>query len=85
VLDGCEARARRFVDVTVADNGRGFDRDSATAGRLGLAGVSERARLLGGAVEIDARVGVGTEVRITLPRRQPPATESTTPLGAAAF
>jgi len=75
---------RRFVDVTVADNGRGFDRDSATAGRLGLAGISERARLLGGAVEIEGRVGVGTEVRITLPRWQPPATEPAVPLYAAA-
>jgi signal transduction histidine kinase len=76
---------RRFVDVIVADNGRGFDRDRATAGRLGLAGVSERARLLGGAVEIAGRVGVGTEVRITLPRWQPSVTQSTTALYAAAF
>src|SRR5581483_5579937 len=62
---------RRFVDVIVADNGRGFDRDRVTVGRLGLAGVSERARLLGGAVEIAGRVGIGTEVRVTLPRWQP--------------
>jgi signal transduction histidine kinase len=74
---------RQFVDVIVADNGRGFDR--ATSGRLGLAGVSERARLLGGAVEIAGRVGVGTEVRITLPRWQPFAAEATTPLYAAAL
>jgi len=76
---------RRFVDVAVADNGRGFDRDSPTVGRLGLAGVSERARLLGGAVEIDGRVGAGTVVRITLPRWQPPAAEPAMPLYAAAF
>ena len=77
---------RRFVDVTVTDDGRGFDPDRIAAGRLGLAGVSERARLLGGAVEIDGRrLGVGTEVRITLPRWQPPAPEPTTPLYAAAF
>jgi|GEM_PF-986544 len=76
---------RRFVDVIVADNGRGFDRDRVTVGRLGLAGVSERARLLGGAVEIAGRVGIGTEVRVTLPRWQPSPTESTTPLYVAAF
>jgi signal transduction histidine kinase len=76
---------RRFVDVTVTDNGRGFDRASAPAGRLGLSGISERARLLGGTVEIDSRLSVGTEVRITLPRWQPLATESTTPLYAASF
>ena len=76
---------RRFVDVTVTDDGRGFDPDRAAAGRLGLAGLSERARLLGGAVEIDGRrLGIGTEVRITLPRWQPPAPAPATPLYAAA-
>lgn len=75
---------RRFVDVTVTDNGRGFDGDQPTADRLGLSGISQRVRLLGGTIEIDGRVGVGAEVRITLPRWQPRATEGTPPPYAAA-
>ena len=41
------------------------------ADRLGLAGISERVRLLGGAVEIEARAGNGVVVRATLPRWRP--------------
>jgi signal transduction histidine kinase len=67
-----------YIEVTVEDNGRGFDVHSTVAraldaSRLGLAGVSERARLLGGAVEIEARVGEGVLVRATLPRWRPAA------------
>jgi signal transduction histidine kinase len=63
---------RTFLEVTVRDDGCGFDRRH-TAGRdrLGLAGVSERVRLLGGAVEIDSRPGAGTAVRVTLPQWRP--------------
>jgi signal transduction histidine kinase len=65
-----------YVDVTVADNGCGFDIHATVARalnakRLGLAGVSERVRLLGGAIDIEARVGEGVLVRATLPRWRP--------------
>jgi signal transduction histidine kinase len=65
-----------YVDVTVSDNGCGFDIHSTVsralnAKRLGLAGVSERVRLLGGAIDIEARVGEGVIVRATLPRWRP--------------
>ena len=65
-----------YVEVTVEDNGRGFDVHSTVAraldaSRLGLAGVSERVRLLGGAVDIEARIGEGVLVRATLPRWRP--------------
>jgi signal transduction histidine kinase len=67
-----------YIEATVEDNGRGFDVHSTvaralSASRLGLAGISERARLLGGAVEIEARVGQGVLVRATLPRWRPAA------------
>ena len=50
----------RFIEVTVTDDGVGFDSRraiaaSATSDRLGLAGVTERVRLLGGDVEIEPR------------------------------
>jgi signal transduction histidine kinase len=66
----------KYVEVTVSDNGCGFDLHSTVqrallTDRLGLAGMSERVRLLGGAVEIEARVGEGVVVRATLPRWRP--------------
>ena len=66
-----------FVSVTVCDDGLGFDIDSARAkGRLGLSGVVERVRLLGGDVEIRSVPGHGAEVRATLPRWSPPKDEA---------
>jgi signal transduction histidine kinase len=66
-----------FVSVTVSDDGRGFDVDAARAkGRLGLSGVVERVRLLGGDIEIRSVPGRGAEVRATLPRWSPPKDEA---------
>jgi signal transduction histidine kinase len=65
-------RSRRtFVELTVTDNGCGFDPRLLDRERLGLAGISERVRLLGGAVEIETTPGVGTTVRATLPQWRP--------------
>jgi signal transduction histidine kinase len=56
------------VLVTVADQGAGFDPQSAAvAGRLGLAFMRERVRLLGGRFEIDSAPGRGTVIRARLP------------------
>jgi signal transduction histidine kinase len=68
-----------YIETTVEDNGRGFNVHATVAraldaSRLGLASVSERVRLLGGAVEIEARVGEGVLVRATLPRWRPAKT-----------
>jgi signal transduction histidine kinase len=52
----------------VSDNGPGFEVGSGRGrGRLGLAGMRERAELLGGRVEIESRVGAGTTIRAFLP------------------
>jgi signal transduction histidine kinase len=65
-------RSRRtFVEVSVTDNGLGFDPCDLDTERLGLAGISERVRLLGGAVELETTLGVGTTVRATLPQWRP--------------
>jgi signal transduction histidine kinase len=62
---------RTFVGVTVTDDGRGFSPQQLDTERLGLAGISERVRLLGGAVEIETSPGAGTTVRATLPQWRP--------------
>ena len=67
------------VELTVTDNGRGFDVEStllgsARRGRLGLVGVHERARLLGGTCEVTSRPGGPTAIAVSLPRWEgPPA------------
>jgi len=62
---------RTFVDVAVTDDGCGFDPRRLDTDRLGLAGISERVRLLGGAVEVETTPGTGTTVRATLPQWRP--------------
>ena len=62
---------RTFVNLTVTDDGSGFDPSRLGHDRLGLAGISERVRLLGGAVEIETSPGAGTTVRATLPQWRP--------------
>ena len=59
----------RYISVVVRDDGCGFDVAAARhSGRLGLTGVIERVRLLGGDIEIESSPGCGTRVRATLPR-----------------
>jgi len=62
---------RTFVELTVTDDGCGFDPRRLDSDRLGLAGISERVRLLGGAVEIETTAGLGSTVRATLPQWRP--------------
>jgi signal transduction histidine kinase len=56
--------AGRIV-VTVQDDGSGFDPQRVRG--LGLLGMEERARHLGGTFEIDSRPGRGTLLRVVLP------------------
>ena len=60
------------TEVSVSDNGKGFVvGDDLTelprAGKLGLAGMAERVRLLAGSMKIESRPGKGTRVMITVP------------------
>ena len=60
------------LECTVRDNGRGFDpaarRAGAQARGLGLIGMEERVRALGGDFRIDSSPGKGTTVHISIPR-----------------
>jgi signal transduction histidine kinase len=60
------------VRINVRDNGIGFDVDSAKQRRsnrpsLGLAGMEERAGLLGGSVCVQSRPAYGTEIEVVIP------------------
>ena len=60
-------RAPRTI-VRIEDDGRGFDPATLANGKrgLGLSSITERARMLGGAVVIDSAPGRGTAVTVTL-------------------
>lgn len=67
--------AREMVEMVVQDNGKGFTlaasvEELAVAGHLGLIGMRERARLLGGNLNIQTQVGRGTKVTISVPLAQ---------------
>ena len=60
------------VRISVFDNGIGFNREQVQQRRasrpsLGLAGMEERAALLGGTVTVQSRPGYGTEVEALIP------------------
>jgi signal transduction histidine kinase len=60
------------VRISVFDNGVGFDRDQVQQRRtnrpsLGLAGMEERAALVGGTVTVQSRPGYGTEIEALIP------------------
>jgi signal transduction histidine kinase len=61
------------VSATVRDDGRGFDREARLAARhgnegMGLLGMQERARLVGGILAIETADGEGTSLRVQVPR-----------------
>jgi signal transduction histidine kinase len=67
---------RDRIEARVTDDGSGFDVahtlvDAARRGRLGLVGMSERARLLGGKLDVRSGVGSPTTITLMLPRWLP--------------
>jgi len=76
------ARARRVsvllerrpeqISLIIEDDGRGFEaaamlRAPASAGKLGLLSMQERATLAGGSVQIESSPGAGTTLFVRLP------------------
>ena len=56
--------------LSVADDGGGFDPAMAgDDGAYGLAGMRERAELVGGVLDIESRVGTETTVRFSVESR----------------
>jgi signal transduction histidine kinase len=74
----------------ISDNGRGFDVErtlvrAARSGRLGLVGMSERARLLGGRFDVRSRRGGPTTISVLLPAWRPATVEARPEPAAAAL
>ena len=59
-------RAGGGVELTVADDGRGFAFEQSERG-LGIGGMRERALLIGAELTIESRPGHGTTVRLSVP------------------
>lgn len=73
-VDGRRGR----IDIQIEDNGNGFHVEptmirAAKDGRLGLVGIGERVRLLGGQFDVRSRIGGPTVLSVTLLRWRPPA------------
>jgi signal transduction histidine kinase len=74
------ARARRIsihlldrdgqIELTVSDDGAGFDRAKLSHSGLGLIGIEERVRELGGVVAIHTAPQHGTTIHVSLPQNQ---------------
>ena len=60
--------------MTISDNGKGFElpqqlSDFAGQGKLGLTGMAERVRLIGGELEVSSQEGKGTTIVVKVPTR----------------
>jgi len=72
-----KVRARRSaIEIQISDDGIGFEVERALAkaaqrGRLGLVGIAERVRMVGGTFELESAPGGPTTLKLTLPRWEP--------------
>jgi signal transduction histidine kinase len=66
MLDIAVMQTDSEIDITIEDNGRGFDVNE-TADGIGLQNIKARIQLLKGSLEIDSAAGRGTFVGIHIP------------------
>jgi signal transduction histidine kinase len=55
------------VELTVKDNGHGFDTSDLPLGSFGIVGMAERARIAGGSFQVESVPGRGTTITVDLP------------------
>ena len=53
--------------LSIRDDGTGFDPKTGKDGGLGLEGMAERARVVGGELDLRSAPGAGTSLTVTLP------------------
>lgn len=57
----------QYTQLIVEDDGVGFEADQIPVDRHGLIGMQERARLLGGTLEVQRQAKRGTQIQVTIP------------------
>jgi signal transduction histidine kinase len=55
------------VELTVRDNGQGFDTSALPLGSFGIVGMAERVRIAGGSFQVKSVPGRGTTITVDLP------------------
>ena len=61
---------KRHCQLTVRDDGKGFDEDNMQrqpSGHFGLPGMRERAEIVGGHLEVCSKLNFGTQVELSIP------------------
>ena len=58
-------RDRELVELSICDDGRGFDPNAVPSGRLGLGIIRERAQAIGATLDIRTEPECGTQIRVT--------------------
>lgn len=66
-------QAGSSLELTVADDGAGFEPEGVSASSFGLRSLRERSATLGGSIRVESRPGDGTRVTVTLPLDGSPA------------
>ncbi|MBI5029783.1 MAG: GAF domain-containing protein [Chloroflexi bacterium] len=54
----------QVVELTIRDDGRGFDVNQVSSSRLGLASMRERAQAIGAELSVDSHPGRGAEIKV---------------------
>ena len=62
---------RGGAELRVSDDGVGFDPGGDATGGLGLEGMAERARLVGGELDLRSSPGAGTQLTLRVPETRP--------------
>jgi signal transduction histidine kinase len=60
-----------MAELVIQDSGAGFDPDAGRRAGIGLVGIDERARLVGGSARIHSAPGGGTTVTVRVPLQEP--------------
>ena len=70
--NACEIRVKlemtkKAINVSIKDNGKGFDTTKSKPESFGIIGMKERVDLLDGEIKIRSKIGKGTEVNVYVP------------------
>jgi signal transduction histidine kinase len=62
------ATDENFLTLEISDNGRGIDETSTdSTGGFGLRGLKERAKTVGGWLDVSSKAGLGTSITLSIP------------------